>query len=357
MSKLFSPTLLGDIPLSNRIVMAPMTRSRAEPDSDCPTTLMLEYYRQRAGAGLIITEGIHPSRDGKGYCRTPGLYNKQHMSAWKDIVAAVHAEGGHIVAQLMHVGRVAHPDNKAPEAETVAPSAIPAAVEMYTDTRGMQPLPAPRALETTEIAGVIGDYRHATELALEAGFDGVELHCASGYLPAQFMSTGTNRRRDTYGGSLENRLRFPLEVLSAMAAVAGPGRVGFRICPGNPFNDLQDQNPEDTFAAFLDKASELGLAYLHVIRMPALGIDNIALARAHFSGPLILNESYNLAEAEEAVEKNDGEAVSFGRPFIANPDLVARFESGAELNRLDASRLYTVGPEGYTDYPALSSGP
>ena len=357
MSPLFTALALGRLQLQNRIVMAPMTRSRANPDTDCPTELMVEYYRQRASAGLIITEGIHPSASGKGYCRTPGLYSQVQADAWKTVVDAVHAEGGKIVAQLMHVGRVAHPDNKAADAETVAPSAIAAGLEMYTDTAGMQPMAMPRALTTAEIPAVIEEYRNATRLAYDAGFDGVELHCASGYLPAQFMSTGTNRRRDTYGGSLENRLRFPLEVLSAMAAVAGPGRVGFRICPGNPFNDLQDQNPEDTFAAFLDKASELGLAYLHVIRMPALGIDNIALARAHFSGPLILNESYNLAEAEEAVEKNDGEAVSFGRPFIANPDLVARFESGAELNRLDASRLYTVGPEGYTDYPALSSGP
>lgn len=355
MSKLFSPTTLGDIPLTNRIVMAPMTRSRAHPHTDCPTDLMVEYYRQRASAGLIITEGIHPSRDGKGYCRTPGLYNDAQAQAWKKVVDAVHAEGGHIVAQLMHVGRVAHPDNKAPDAETVAPSAIPAALEMYTDTRGMQPMTTPRALTTEEIPAIVAQYRHATELAMTAGFDGVELHCASGYLPAQFLSTGTNRRIDAYGGSLENRLRFPLEVLAAMAEAAGPGRVGFRICPGNPFNDLQDDDPEETFAAFLDRASALRLAYLHVIRMPSTGIDNAALARAHFDGPLILNESYDREEAERAIEDNQGAAVSFGRAFISNPDLVARFATGAELSRLDAHKLYTEGPEGYTDYPALPS--
>jgi len=356
MSTLFSPTTLGDIPLSNRVVMAPMTRSRAHPDTDCPTDLMLEYYRQRAGAGLIITEGIHPSRDGKGYCRTPGLYNDAQRDAWRSVVDAVHGEGGRIVAQLMHVGRVAHPANKAPDAETVAPSAIAAAVEMYTDSLGMQPLPVPRALETEEIPGVVEDYRRATQLAMEAGFDGVELHCTSGYLPAQFLSTGTNKRNDTYGGSLENRVRFPLEVLAAMASAAGPGRVGFRICPGNPFNDLQDDDPEETFAAFLGRASELGLSYLHVIRMPPAGLDNIALAQQHFTGPLILNESYDLAQAREAVENGQGQAVSFGRPFIANPDLVARFSTGADLNSLDASTLYTPGPQGYIDYPALSSG-
>lgn len=353
MSSLFTPLSLGRMQLANRIVMAPMTRSRANPETDCPTELMVEYYRQRASAGLIITEGIHPSADGKGYCRTPGLYTQAQADAWRAVVDAVHAEGGRIVAQLMHVGRVAHPDNKAPGAETVAPSAVAARAEMYTDSAAMQPMTTPRALATEEIPGVVEEYRNATRLAYAAGFDGVELHCASGYLPAQFLSTGTNRRDDAYGGSLENRLRFPLEVLAAIAAVDGPDRVGFRICPGNPFNDLQDDDPAETFAAFLDHASSLGLAYLHVIRMPSTGIDNIALARRHFDGPLIVNDSYSFEEAAAAVDRGECAAVSFGRYYIANPDLVTRFEAGAPLNRLDASRLYTPGPEGYIDYPTL----
>ena len=354
MSSLFTPVSLGRLQLANRIVMAPMTRSRADAATDCASELMVEYYRQRASAGLIITEGTHPSANGKGYCRTPGLYTPDQAAAWKSVVDAVHGEGGRIVAQLMHVGRVAHPDNKAADAETVAPSAIPACVEMYTDTAGMQAMVTPRALATDEIAAVVDEYRQATRLAYEAGFDGVELHCASGYLPAQFLSTGTNHRDDAYGGSLENRLRFPLEVLAAMAAVDGPDRVGFRICPGNPFNDLQDDDPAETFAAFLDRASSLNLAYLHVIRMPSTGIDTIALAGTHFAGPLIVNDSYSFEEAGAAVEAAQCAAVSFGRYFIANPDLVARFRAGAPLNRLDAARLYTPGPEGYTDYPALA---
>ncbi len=355
MSALFTPLNLGRLQLRNRVVMAPMTRSRANPETDCPTELMLEYYRQRAGAGLIVTEGIHPSANGKGYCRTPGLYNQEQSLAWKSVVDAVHAEGGRIVAQLMHVGRVAHPDNKASGTETVAPSAIAAEVDMYTDTAGMQPVVMPRALETEEIPGIVAEYREATRLAFDAGFDGVELHCASGYLPAQFLSTGTNHRDDNYGGSLENRLRFPLAVLEAMASVDGADRVGFRICPGNPFNDLHDENPAETFAALLERASEMGLAYLHVIRMPSTGIDAIALARDHFRGPKILNESYDAEEAAGAIEAGDGDAVSFGRPFIANPDLVARFEQGAALNRLDPATLYAPGPGGYTDYPSLAA--
>lgn len=352
MSDLFSPLELGRLKLANRVVMAPMTRSRAEAESDLPTDLMLEYYRQRASAGLIITEGLHPSQNGKGYCRTPGLYNSEQAAAWKKITDAVHAEGGQIVAQLMHVGRVAHADNKAPGAETVAPSAITAKGEMYTDTKGMQPMDTPRALETDEIAGVIEEYRRCTELAYEAGFDGVEFHCTSGYLPAQFLSTGTNQRTDQYGGSLENRIRFPLEVLQAISSVDGADRVGFRICPGNPFNDLHDDNPEETFAAFLQGASNLGLAYLHVIRMSA-GVDNIALAKKNFSGPLIFNDSYKFDEANQVVMAGEAEAISFGRAFISNPDLVERFRTGAELNRLDPATLYTVGPAGYTDYPFL----
>jgi len=352
MSDLFSPTALGAIPLGNRVVMAPMTRSRAGAHDE-PTQLGVAYYRQRASAGLIVSEGIYPSFDGKGYCRTPGLVTPEQVAAWRRVTDAVHREGGSMVAQLMHCGRIAHPDNKPPGAETVAPSAIAAKGEMYTDSAGMQPFPEPRALASDEVPAVVAQYRAAAARALEAGFDGVELHATSGYLPAQFLSTGTNRRDDRYGGSLAGRIRFPVEVLEALADAAGADRVGLRICPGNPFNDLSDRDPAETFAAFLDAVRPLGLAYLHVIRMPATGLDTLAIGREGFDGPLIVNDSYTAEEAGAVVAAGEAAAVSFARAWIANPDLVERFRRGAELARFDARTLYTPGPEGYTDYPAL----
>jgi N-ethylmaleimide reductase len=326
-----------------------MTRSRAGK-ADAPTDLMVEYYRQRASAGLIITDGTYPSIEGKGYCRTPGLVTEEQVAGWRRVNQAVHAEGGSLVAQLMHCGRIAHADNKA-GAETVAPSALQARGEMYTDTAGMQPFDTPRALRTEEIPGVVESYRRATELAFEADFDGVELHGTSGYLPAQFLSTGTNRRSDGYGGSLVQRLRFPLEVLEAMVSVDGADRVGLRICPGNPFNDLLDDDPAETFGALLDAVSPLGLAYLHVIRRHGEVLDNVALAARHFEGPLVLNDGYDFDEASRVVGEGRAAAISFARAFIGNPDLVDRFRRGASLARFDPKTLYTPGPEGYTDYP------
>ena len=357
MTDLFSEGRVGRLSMRNRVVMAPMTRSRAGA-ADEPTDAMVDYYRQRASAGLVVTEGIYPSADGKGYCRTPGLVTPAQVAGWKRVTEAVHAEGGTIVAQLMHCGRVTHVDNKDPDSETVAPSAIRARGDMYTDTRGMQPFSEPRALATEEVPGVIAEYARATELAYEAGFDGVEAHCASGYLPAQFLSTGTNRRDDAWGGSLERRLRFPLEMLEAMAGVDGADRVGFRICPGNPFNDLSDDDPVETFEAFLAATNALGLAYCHVIRLNSIpsapDIDNVALARRAFDGPLIVNDSYDLEEARAVVADGTAAAVSFARAYIGNPDLVERFRQGAPLARFDPKRLYSPGPEGYSDYPTLA---
>ena len=356
MTDLFSEGQLGRLRLRNRVVLAPMTRSRAGK-ADEPTDEMVDYYRQRAGAGLVITEGIFPSADGKGYCRTPGLVTPAHVAGWKRVTEAVHAEGGTIVAQIMHCGRVTHVDNKDPDSETVAPSAIRARGDMYTDTGGMQPISEPRALTTEEVPGVVAEFARSTELAYEAGFDGVELHCASGYLPAQFLSTGTNQREDEWGGSLEGRLRFPLAALEAMAAVDGADRVGFRICPGNPFNDLSDADPVETFEAFLAAANALDLAYCHVIRLNSIpnapDIDNVALARGAFGGPLIVNDSYDLEEAQTTVADGTAAAVSFARHFIGNPDLVERFRRGAPLARFDPKRLYSPGPEGYSDYATL----
>ncbi len=347
---LFSPLELVALELRNRIVMAPMTRSRATANA-VPTPVMVDYYRQRAGAGLIITEGIAPSADGLGYCRTPGIYDAAQVEAWRRVTEAVHAEGGSIVAQIMHVGRVASHLNKPDGARTVAPSALRAAGAMFTDQQGMQPFDEPHGLTLEEIAEVIEDYRRATENAFRAGFDGVELHCTSGYLPAQFLSSGSNRREDAYGGGPANRVRFVLEVLAAMAGVDGSGRVGMRICPDNPFNDLQDDDPQQTFEYLLEEAEGLDLAYLHVIRMPSGRVDNIALGQRYYGDRLIGNESFGFEEAQAAVAGGELSAVSFGRPFIANPDLVERWRSGAQLADFDPGTLYTPGAEGYTSYP------
>ena len=348
---LFTETRLGRLRLRNRIVMAPMTRSRADQDTDVPTDIMREYYQQRASAGLIITEGTQPSADGKGYCRTPGIYTQDQIAAWKTITSAVHAEGGQIVLQIMHCGRVAHSANKASGARTLAPSAIAAKAEMFTE-QGMLPMDQPEAMTEDEIAQTIEDYRQATANAYAAGFDGVELHCTSGYLPAQFVSTGTNQRSDRWGGSLENRLRFVLGVLKAMTTVDGADRVGMRICPGNPFNDLHDDDHQETFAALLQRVDPMGLAYLHVIRMPQLGLDNIGLAQANYRGAMMVNESFDRDEAESVLDEQI-QAVSFGRPFIANPDLVRRYREGLALSQMNPKTLYTPGEAGYTDYPAL----
>ncbi len=347
---LFSPLQLGELQLPNRIIMAPMTRSRAGADA-APNTLMAEYYAQRASAGLIVSEGIAPSADGLGYCRTPGLYTAAQLAGWRTVTSAVHAAGGQMVAQLMHVGRVASRYNKPAGSRTVAPSAIAARGKIYTDQQGMQPLDEPEALTRAEVEAVVDDYRQATRNALAAGFDGVELHCTSGYLPAQFLSTGSNQRTDEYGGSVENRCRFPLRVLQAMVAVAGAGRVGMRICPDNPFNDLHDAQPQITFDYLLASAAALSLAYLHVIRLPAGRVDNIALGQRYFGEKLIVNESYDYQEASGVVAAGAAQAVSFGRAYVANPDLVERWRSGLPLAKLDLATLYTPGAEGYTTYP------
>ena len=350
MDSLFTPVTLGRLELRNRVVMAPMTRSRAGP-GDMPTDLMVEYYRQRAGAGMIVTEGVAPSANGIGYCRTPGIYNAEQVAGWRRVVEAVHGEGGLIVAQIMHCGRVGSALNKPPGSETVAPSALRARGEIYTDAAGMQPFDEPRELAAEEVVAVVGEYANATMRAFEAGFDGVELHCTSGYLPAQFLSTGSNQRQDDYGGSVQNRVRFPLEVLCAMAAVDGGGRVGFRISPDNAFNDLSDDDPQETFTELLSQAAELDLAYVHAIRMPAGRVDNLELAKQFFPGRVIGNESFSAEEASQYIGARRLAAVSFGRPYIGNPDLVERFRRQIPLAKFDPATLYTPGAEGYTDYP------
>lgn len=361
-SVLFEPFQLGDLSLSSRIVMSPMTRSRAN-GQDAPTALNAEYYQQRAGAGLIITEGTQPSPDGKGYPRTPGIHSEAQIEGWKLVTDAVHEAGGKIFLQIMHAGRIAHPLNKAPDAETIAPSAIKANAFIFTDQQGPLEVVEPRALETAEIKNVIEDYRQATVNAFSAGFDGVELHAGSGYLPMQFLSPNSNQRDDIYGGSVVNRCRFVIEALEAMCAVAGSARVGIKIAPGITFNDVSDPDPEKTYAYLLKQLSDLDLAYLHVQR-PAeflaevsqgtdTSFDRVLFARSHFNGPIIAAGDYTYDSACTAVASGEADLVAFGRSFISNPDLPERFRVGASINIPDPDSFYTPGTRGYTDYKSM----
>jgi N-ethylmaleimide reductase len=349
---LFSPLRLGDIDLANRVVMAPMTRDRAGSD-DVPTALMAEYYRQRACAGLIVTEGAQPSAVGKGYWRTPGIHSAEQIEGWRQVADAVHAEGGRIVVQLMHCGRVVVPANRGFDADVIAPSAVPCPDKVP----GPDGVPAatamPRAISASEIPALVEEYAQAARNAVAAGLDGVELHCASGYLINQFLNPVSNLRTDEYGGSAENRIRLPIMVLRAMADAIGAGRVGFRISPGNPYNGMDPADPAATFAPFVKAADALGLAYLHVIDMGLEGLDTLAMLRANWSGAIITNSGLTAQSAEALLVAGRAEAASFGRPFIANPDLVARMKSGAPLAKPDYSLLYTGEERGYTDYPAM----
>lgn len=349
---LFEPGSLGDIAIRNRIVMAPMTRSRADI-GDIPGPLTVEYYRQRASAGLIVAEGTQPSAAGKGYCRTPGMYSPAQIAAWRAVADAVHAEGGRIVVQLMHCGRVAARINKGDSSEVVAPSAIRAGGTIFTDVSGLVEMDMPRALETNEIPAVVEEYAQAARNAVAAGLDGVEIHCASGYLPMQFLSTGSNHRTDRYGGNVTNRIRFVVEILEATSAATGSGRVGFRICPGFPLNDVQDDDPTETYGALLAAAVPLDLAYLHLIHVPFPQIDGLDVVKARWRGATILNNEMNRRSAEDALQSGIATAISFGRDFIANPDLVERLRIDAPLANFDPALLYSPGPQGYVDYPAM----
>ena len=353
MSRLFEPMQMGSLSLANRVVMAPMTRSRADAGA-LPNAMMVEYYRQRAGAGLIVTEGTAPSPNGIGYCRTPGIYSDAQVAAWRRVTDAVHAEGGRIVMQLMHCGRIGATHNRPAGAQAVAPSAVRAGGKIYTDAAGMQEHDVPRALETSEIPGVVEEYRRAAANATAAGFDGVEFHCTSGYLPMQFLAGNTNLRTDAYGGSAEHRARFVIEAMEAIAGQIGAGRVGMRICPGNPFNDVRDANPAETYEALLKGLGHLGLAYLHVVRSPLGYFDAFAFARANFVGPLILNDGFDGDSARRMAMSEARCAVSFGRHFIGNPDLVTRLRDRLPLAGFDTKTLYTPGIAGYSDYPAAA---
>jgi N-ethylmaleimide reductase len=355
MQPLLEPVELGHLKLRNRIVMAPMTRNRAAA-GDVPGPLSVAYYGARAAAGLIVTEGTQPSMHGKGYCRTPGMHTPAQVHGWQQITQAVHAQGGTIVLQLMHCGRIASRHNKDPQARTVAPSALRAQGRMFTDAAGLVEFDTPEELASAEVPLVIEEYAQAAHAARRAGFDGVELHAASGYLPMQFLSSGTNQRSDAYGGTLSARLRFVIDTLEALSAVWGAERIGLRICPGNPFNDLHDEDPLTTYRALLQALSSLPLAYLHVIRSPRADLDAFGLARAHFAGPLILNDGFDFESGNALLRRGAAQAISYARAFIANPDLVARCTHGWPLASFDRKTLYTPGAEGYTSYRAYGGG-
>jgi len=349
---LFTTGRINGFDTSNRIFMAPMTRSRANGGA-VPSELAIEYYAQRATAGLIITEGTAPSATGLGYARTPSIHTQEQIAAWKKITEAVHLKGGRIFMQFMHVGRIGHSANRITDDPLVAPSAIRAAGQMWTDKLGMQDYEMPRALETSQIPGVISQYAQATRNALVAGFDGVELHAASGYLPMQFLSTGSNHRTDEYGGSLTNRLRFVLETLNAMINAAGTSsRVGIKISPAMPFNDIQDDNPIETYSALTKELSPLGLAYLHVLRTPP--IPNIfEILRPLYKGVFAAGGAFTLESGNAMLASGGADYIVFGKLFTSNPDLPVRFQKGASLVDPDPTTFYSPGPKGYVDFASI----
>lgn len=352
MDHLFTSVQVGRYILPNRIVMAPMTRSRSD-DAGVPSDLVTTYYEQRASAGLIITEGVYPAAMGKGYVRTPGVETDEQVGAWKKVTEAVHAKGSRIFMQLMHCGRISHPLLLPDGAQPVAPSAIKPAGQAWTEN-GLQDFVTPRELSIEEIAGVVEDYRLATRRAMEAGFDGVELHGASGYLPEQFLSSGSNQRQDEYGGSVANRVRFVLEVLTAMAAEAGSDRVGIKISPEMNFNDISDVTPQETYTYLVEQLCGLNLAYLHVALFGAT-VDYHALLRPRFHGAYLIGGGLVRDTAEALLTEGRADATVFGSSFLANPDLPERFRRGAPLNSPDKATFYTRGAKGYTDYPTLNS--
>ncbi|WP_211051370.1 alkene reductase [Parasphingorhabdus halotolerans] len=352
-NNLFQPISLGALELKNSIIMAPMTRDRAGP-GDVPSDIMIEYYRQRASAGLIVTEGTQPSREGKGYWRTPGIYSQEQIDGWAKVADAVHGEGGKIVMQIMHCGRVVVPDNRGYIADVIAPSAISCSDPVPGPDGVPAPTAMPRALAADELPALAEEFAQAARNARAANIDGVELHCASGYLINQFLNPVSNLRDDNWGEGAAGRVRFPVMVLDAMAKAIGGDRVGFRISPGNPYNDMDVSDPEEIFVPLLNATDELNLAYVHVVDMGLENLDTLAMIRQHWSGKIVTNNSLNAETASEIIQSGRADAVSFGRAFIANPDLVNRILSGAKLAKPDYAKLYTGEREGYIDYPVAT---
>ena len=357
---LFDSVQVRALTLRNRTVMAPMTRSRAV-EANTPNALMAEYYAQRASAGLIITEGTSPSANGLGYARIPGLFNAAQVAGWKLVTDAVHAQGGKIVIQFMHTGRVTHVANLPAGAEVLGPVDGACPGEMYVDALGMQPHTPARAMTEADIAHAVAEYAEAARLAIEAGFDGVELHAANGYLIEQFLNANVNTRTDGYGGSTAGRNRFALEVARATVAAIGAERVGIRLSPYGVFNGTGPFADVDAqYLSLVQELSTLGLMYLHVLDHSAMGAPAVPAAlkaalRAAFQGPYILAGGFDTASAEQALVDGQADLIAFGRPFISNPDLVARMQAGAPLTAPDFGSFYTPGAQGYTDYPALGA--
>ncbi|MBB3980277.1 N-ethylmaleimide reductase [Rhizobium azooxidifex] len=352
MNQLFTSVRVGRYELSNRLVMAPMTRSRAGNGDGVIADAVPDYYEQRSGAGLIISEGVYPSASGKGYVSTPGIETDAQIAAWKKVTDAVHAEGSRIFMQVMHCGRISHPSIQPGNALPVAPSAIKPAGQTWTAT-GQQEFVTPHALTVAEIQDVIADYRSATRRALEAGFDGVELHAASGYLPEQFLASESNHRTDEYGGTIRNRIRFVLEVLAAMVDEAGGDRVGIKISPEMNFNDIVDEKPQALYWELVEELNQFSLAYLHLTRQGTPEMDYHALLRPRFKGPYLMGAGLTKETAEAALQAGKADAAVFGELFLANPDLPERFRLGAALNTPDRTTYYGGDEKGYTDYPTL----
>ena len=355
-AKLLSPYELGRIGLKNRIVMSPMTRSRSI--GNVPNQLMVEYYGQRAAAGLIITEGTSPSPNGLGYTRIPGIYSDAQVEGWKKITDAVHSRGGKIFVQLMHTGRISHRANMQEDSVIVAPSAVKAAGQMWTDSLGLQDFPIPTEMTIEEIEHTKQEYVSAATNAMKAGFDGVELHGANGYLLEQFLSPVSNIRNDNYGGSIENRCRFLLEVVGAAVEAIGKGRIGIRLSPYGVASDMPHYpEVEDTYKYIASKLDSNGILFIHLVDHSGMGAPEVPVEikksiRERFQGAIILSGGYTLERAESELEGGLADLIAFGRPFICNPDLVERFVNGWPLSKeLDMKTFYTPGEKGYTDYP------
>ncbi|MFF5077085.1 alkene reductase [Actinoplanes sp. NPDC000266] len=348
--KLWTPAKVGSLELPHRLAMAPMTRNRARADG-VPTDLNREYYRQRASMALIIAEATQISDDAQGYMSTPGIYTEAHVAGWQEITGAVHAAGGRIVVQLMHSGRIAHPGNTPHGRRPVAPSAVRPKGAMYTPT-GLEDMPTPRALTTGEVTGVVDEYRRAASAAIAAGFDGVEIQGANGYLVHQFLSNNANERTDQYGGSVTNRIRFAAEVASAVAGEIGADRTGLRVSPGNPYNDINENDTHEVYPALLAALAPLNLAYLHVIH--AGDEDLVTRLRREWPAALLLNRAGAPLEARFAeLDAGRADVVTVAAAALANPDLPARLRAGSPLNEADPATFYGGDHTGYTDYPAL----